>query len=62
MAWVVFEDVIGHVIWSQDFGTEYWKFFGLFLGSSKLCGDLVVILGLRSSGFVVCFDVPGIRH
>ena len=30
MTWVFFEAVTGRVIQSQDFGTEYWKFLGLF--------------------------------
>ena len=49
--------MIGRVIWSQDFGAKCWKFFKLFPGSPGLCRDLIMIPGLRSSGFVVCYDV-----
>ena len=49
--------MICRVIWSKDFGAEYEKFLGLFPSSLGLCGDLVVIKGLRSPGFVVCFYV-----
>ena len=35
---------------------------GLFPGSLKLCGDLIVIPRLRSSGFVICYDVTMIRR
>ena len=36
MAWAFFEAVTGPVIYSQDFGTEYWKFFGLVPSSPEL--------------------------
>ena len=32
---------------------------GLILGSPRLCLRLVLVLGLMSSGFVVCFGVWG---
>ena len=33
------------------------KFSGLFSGSPRLCGGLVLIPGLMSSGFMVCFGI-----
>ena len=33
MTQVFFGAIIGRVIQSQDFGTEYWKFLGLVSGS-----------------------------
>ena len=37
------------------------KFSGLFLDSLGLGSGLVLILGLMSSGFVVCFGITIIR-
>ena len=57
MAWVFFGAVIGYGIQSQDFGTECWKCFRPFSGSPELCLRLLLVSGLMSSGFVVCFGV-----
>ena len=55
MASAFFGAVIGHGIQSQDFETEYWKFVGLFSAALDCIRDLVLIPGLMSSGFDVCY-------
>ena len=59
MVWVFFEAVTGRGIQPQDFGTECWKCLRLFSSSPGLCLRLVLVSGLMSSGFVVCFGVWG---
>ena len=54
-----FGAVSGHGIQFQDFGTECWKCLGPLSGSSGLCLRLVLVPGVMSSGFVVCFGVWG---
>ena len=43
--------MIGHVIQSQDFGIEYWKFLG---GPKLAMGFSLEILGLNIENFWDC--------
>ena len=55
MAWAFFEVVTSRGIQSRDFGTEYYKFFGLFQVVLDCVGRLILISRLMSLVFVVCY-------
>ena len=55
MAWAFFEVVTGRGIQSQDFGTENYKFVGLFQAVPDCVGGLILISRLMSLGFVACY-------